>query len=144
MMATSTSSQSECDSFFDHAISLLQYSARIEGEADDRTTDYIVEQLEALLRRSNRFLYGFLLPHLSDSSLSTTDASHVAQAIIAMSHLHVRNSQMYVRILERTFEILRCTFEILERTFEILRCTFESSNVRLKFSDVRSNPRTYV
>ena len=87
MMATSTSSPSECDSFFDHAISLLQYSARIEGEADDRTTDYIIEQLEALLRGSNRFLYGFLLPHLSDSSLSTTDASHVGQAIIAMHHL---------------------------------------------------------
>ena len=70
-------SQSQCDVFFDHAVSFLQYSARMEGEVDDWATDYI-EQLEALLRGSNRLLCGILLSHLSDSSLTTADASHVA------------------------------------------------------------------
>ena len=41
-MVNMANSQSRCDPFFDHVVSLLQYSARIEREADDRTADYIL------------------------------------------------------------------------------------------------------
>ena len=38
-MVNMANSQSRCDPFFDHVV---QYSARIEREADDRTADYIL------------------------------------------------------------------------------------------------------
>ena len=59
--------------FFDSTVSLLQYCAQMEEEADDRTAEYILSRLEMVVRGAD-YITTDLISMLSTGPISVAQA----------------------------------------------------------------------
>ena len=69
--------------FFDSTVSLLQYCARIEEEADDRTAEYILSRLEMVVRGAD-YNTTDLTSMLSTGPISVAQA--IGEIIVKLSY----------------------------------------------------------